>query len=150
MLKCATSGTKSQQHLQQTPPWTPSPFAAAAGHLPSTMMRDGREGGAPCIVGHPTTASTCNHLACVCHATRLTFYRSSFHVADVEMAQDEVSAINSTNLYEQLLIPARRIGLLRSNERECSKRQQCLVHISPAWVSLICAVGITSRTGSPT
>jgi len=35
-----------------------------------------------------------------CHATTLTFYRSSFHVADVEMAQDEVSAINTSDAYE--------------------------------------------------
>jgi hypothetical protein len=86
-------------------------------------MRDGREGGAPCIAGHPTTASACNQVVCRGHATRLTFYRSSFHVADVEMAQDEVSAINPTNPFEQLLIHAPCTGLLGSNERECPKRQ---------------------------
>jgi hypothetical protein len=36
-------------------------------------------------------------MICRGYATRLTFYRSSFHVADVEMAQDEVSANSSTN-----------------------------------------------------
>jgi hypothetical protein len=98
VLRCATIETKSQKHQLQPPPWTPSPFAAAAGgHLPFTTMRDGREGGAPCIAGHPTTASAWNHMICRGYATRLTFYRSSFHVADVEMAQDEVSANSSTN-----------------------------------------------------
>lgn len=62
-----------------------------------------------------------------CHATTLTFYRSSFHVADVEMAQDEVSAINTRAAYEQPLISALRTGLLWSNERKRPERQQCIL-----------------------
>jgi hypothetical protein len=66
-------------------------------------------------------------MACRCHATRLTFYRTSFHVGDVEMAQEEVIAFNFTDKDVQLLIPALCTGLLGSNERKRSQRQQCLL-----------------------